>query len=459
MGRIKPEQFMVAYNQELGVVYATQKGKVKTTTPGHARAIKGCLEQYFEGKLSGSDREKLECYMEDSFRNMKDLPIEIVPNIMERKVLRRIELLVANECNLNCKYCYAHGGDYGIKSKRMLPEEAEMYLQELLIGKYSYVEIVTFFGGEPTLCPDTIRRVCEFFESCVKNGTFEKMPIFLMVSNGTLIDETMAEMIHRFKIGVTVSVDGPAEITDLLRVDMAGKGAFLRASQGIENLLNVGSPPILLEATYTARHKELGYTKEGIRNYLVDHFHVKNVMVADCTSGGMDEQLAYTDWDIHTGENGEMMTEEVRYAVDCLRQTEISPIGCDACFGSILIMPNGDIYPCHSFVGHFEYRMACFQEGHFDFADYEKVLQKFINLNKFQNSRCTDCWAKAVCLFCPAGILLKKDTESVSANCHTRREAQRYAILKCAESGLKRKKERGGESDVTGSVKSGVDYA
>lgn len=443
MGTIKPDQFMVTFNETVGVVYAAHKGRLKTTTPKHAKALKECLEQYFEGNLSGSDREKLECYMEDSFRGMEDLPIEAVPDLTERKVLRRIELMVANECNLNCKYCYAHGGTYGIRERRMLPDEAEMYLRKLLIGKYRYVEIATFFGGEPALCPDTVRRVCEFFERCVQNGTLEKMPTFLMVSNGTLIDEEMAEIVHRFHIGVTVSVDGPQEINDLLRVDAAGKGVFSKVSRGIENLRNAASPPMMLEATYTTKHKELGYTKEGIRNYLAGYFQVKHVMVADCTSGGTDGRLAYTDWDIHTGEDGEMMAEEVRYAADCLRQTEISPIGCDACFGSILLMPDGDIYPCHSFVGYSEYRIACFREGRFDFSDYEKVLQKFAALSKFQHSRCADCWAKPVCLFCPAEMLLEKDTGCINASCHTRRKAQEYAIKECAENGLKRKKERG----------------
>lgn len=119
MGRIEPEQFMVTYNEELGVVYAARKGKVKTTTPGHAKAIQDCLKQYFEGRLSVSEEVKLECYMEDSFGNTEDLPIAKVSDLKERKVLRRIELLVANECNLNCKYCYARGGSYGVKSQRM----------------------------------------------------------------------------------------------------------------------------------------------------------------------------------------------------------------------------------------------------------------------------------------------------------------------------------------------------
>ena len=36
-----------------------------------------------------------------------------------------------------------------------------------------------------------------------------------MVSNGTLIDEKMANLIHMYDIKVTISIDGPEEIHDL----------------------------------------------------------------------------------------------------------------------------------------------------------------------------------------------------------------------------------------------------
>ena len=49
-----------------------------------------------------------------------------------------------------------------------------------------------------------------------------------MVSNGTLIDEKMANLIHMYDIKVTISIDGPEEIHDLNRVDAAGKGSFSR---------------------------------------------------------------------------------------------------------------------------------------------------------------------------------------------------------------------------------------
>lgn len=438
MSLIKPEQYMTAYNDKLGIVYASRKGVVKTTTPQHAKAIEGCLEQYLENRMAVSDREKLEQYMDKAFGDLEDLSIVECPDLLDRKVLRRVELLVVNDCNLNCKYCYAHGGSYGMKARKMFPGEAEMYLRSLLAGRYRYIEIVTFFGGEPTLCPDTVRHVCEFFEKSVQDGTFEKMPIFLMVSNGTLIDEKMAEIIRKFNIGVTISVDGPKEINDLLRVDAAGNGSFAKVSRGIDCLNKAGSAPIMIEATYTAKHKEMGYSKEDIRKYLSEYFHIKNVLVADCTSGGTDEQFAYTDWEVHPGENGEMLVNDIRYARDCLTRNFISPIGCDAGFGSVLLTPDGDIFPCHSFVGYPDYRIAYFREGKFHFCEYENVMEKFKHIGKFSNSRCSDCWAKAVCLSCPAQQLLEKDEECIEANCHTRREAQRYSILKCAEQTINR---------------------
>ena len=51
------------------------------------------------------------------------------------------------------------------------------------------------------------------------------MPKFTMVSNATLIDEKMAKIIAKYQIRVTVSVDGPQQVNDCLRIDRAGSSA------------------------------------------------------------------------------------------------------------------------------------------------------------------------------------------------------------------------------------------
>lgn len=406
MRNIRPDEYMVICDDELGAVYAARKGIVRTTTPDHAQAIKGCLKQYLENQMPGQDRRDLEIYLAQYFGDAADLPIVPCPNLMERDTLNRVELLVATDCNLRCRYCYAHGGNYGMHAEKMTPAAARTYLTNLLVGRYHRVQKVSFFGGEPTLCPDTIQAVCEFFSEHTKNGTFDEMPCFLMVSNGTLIDERMANLIHKYRIGVTISIDGPEEIHDLNRVDAAGNGSYARVVRGIELLNQVGSPPLLLEATYTSKHKELGYTWDGVREYLQNRFHTKDVMLACCMGGGMDESLAYESHNPRIQDIGEVPFPNIEFTSQCLSSGKISDVGCDVAYGSMLILPNGDIYPCHFFVQHKEFQIAAFRGGDFDFSNYGSVLSRFSTVLKSRNARCAGCWAKQVCSTCPAEFLV-----------------------------------------------------
>ena len=144
MSDIRPDEYMVIYDEELGAVYGARKGIVKPTAPGHAQAIENCLQQYFEGKMSKQDRQDFEAYMERSFGDAPDLLIEPCPNLFERDELNRLQILVATDCNLRYKYCYAHGGNYGMKSERLSPSIACTYLTKLLVGKYRRVKKFPF---------------------------------------------------------------------------------------------------------------------------------------------------------------------------------------------------------------------------------------------------------------------------------------------------------------------------
>lgn len=431
---IRPDEYMVIYDDELGVVYAARKGIVKTTALNHAQAIENCLQQYFEGEMPEQDQQDFETYMERSFGDAPDLPIEPCPNLLERDELNRLQILIATDCNLRCRYCYAHGGNYGMKAERLSPSVACMYLTKLLVGRYRRVKKVSFFGGEPTLCPDTIQAICEFFEENTKNGIFDEKPFYLMVSNGTLIDKKMADLIHTYNIEVTISIDGPEDIHDLNRVDIAGKGSFSRVVHGIELLNQVGFPPALLEATYTMKHKELGYTWDDIQDFLRKKFHTQDVMVASCNSGGIVDGLDYKNDDPRIQDIGEVPFPDIGFTVSCLDSGKISDVGCDVAYGSIALLPNGDMYPCQFFVQHKEFKIADFHDGNFDFSNYSSVLSRFSAISKSGNTRCANCWAKQVCSSCPAEFLVAGGSESkLDSSCNITRLQQSHLILKCAK--------------------------
>lgn len=436
MPELKKDSLMITHDEEIGVVYYPAKGAVSTTTPRHAQVMEQVWQDYLEDKLSLEDRAAFEGYVERSFANKPDLPMMKYTNLLETRTLGRLEILVANKCNLNCRYCYAHGGDYDRESQVLTPELAKKYLRALFTDRYTGVNGVMFFGGEPTISPDTIRTICEFFEQYSSLGLIDKMPYFTMVTNGTLIDEALAEIIKKYHIRVTVSVDGPPEINDKLRVDKVGNGTFAKIERGIRLLQEVGNPPQMLEVTYTTLHHELGYSKTDIRRYLQEHFQVDNVLIENCELNGYDDSLTCHTKDI----SGEADEKNNKLAVLKLRQklsnSHFGDLACSAGTSSFALNPNGELYPCHQFTGMNEFCIARFVDGEFDFENYSMLLKRISMVHKCQSIHCEDCWAKDLCNICPATVLLhirRRQGNISEIYCEREKQLKIQILLKTAK--------------------------
>lgn len=404
---INMDTILIAHDDSVGIVYCPERGSVKTTTPEHAKRLQSVYNDYNDKKLSEQECSEFEQYLENTFKNKEVLPYASFPNLLELEVLERLEIMLANDCNLNCKYCYAGGGNYGKTPTRMNPEDVEKYLDALLIGKYRSVGIVMLFGGEPTIAPKTIQAICEYFNKNVLNGTFCSMPTFTMVSNGTLIDEKLVEIIKKYEIRVTISVDGPKDINDLLRVDRNGNGTFSRIEHGIRLMQSAGCPPKMIEATYTSLHKQMGYDKKKLHAYLKDHFGVERILVANCTATPDNDVLAYND-----DSEIESTKDSLEIRIGLARKFFVD-VSCSAGISSCALMPNGELYPCHFFVNDNAFRIATFSKDEFDYDNYPNVLSHMSPSHKCNNARCAKCWAKTLCKACPAGMILQpQDTSS-----------------------------------------------
>ena len=69
-----------------------------------------------------------------------------------------LQLLVCNECNMACKYCYAHCGTYNEKSTKMDFNTAKNAI-DFIYSEYEELDTLTFFGGEPLLCITLIEQI------------------------------------------------------------------------------------------------------------------------------------------------------------------------------------------------------------------------------------------------------------------------------------------------------------
>ena len=67
--------------------------------------------------------------------------------------------------------------------------------------------------------------------------------------------------------------------------------------------------------------------------------------------------------------------------------------GCGAGYEYVAVTPDGEIYPCHQFVGKPEFCQGSVFDKSFD----QGISDTFANLNVCTRPKCRDCWAKFYC--------------------------------------------------------------
>lgn len=103
-------------------------------------------------------------------------------------------------CNARCVYCYEEGR----KPVRMTPEIVEQTIRYILKTRSKEEITISWFGGEPLLCPDIIDHICDRLRE-------EDVPFrSIMVTNGSLITPAIIEKMRtRWNLGrLQISLDG-----------------------------------------------------------------------------------------------------------------------------------------------------------------------------------------------------------------------------------------------------------
>lgn len=187
---------------------------------------------------------------------------------------------------MQCKYCVADQGVYKSNNR-----ESTINIETLgtvitkLIAKYPEgIQYIQFFGGEPLLVFDKIVEVHK-----VINGIFRKakidLPQYSIVTNGTLINDVVAEFINDNKIRVTISLDGTEMTHDANRIMYDGKGSYDTIIQGINK---IDKRLLIVEFSISnalVRNYQKGMIKEILNNYISLGFKniVFNIIYSDET--------------------------------------------------------------------------------------------------------------------------------------------------------------------------------
>lgn len=151
--------------------------------------------------------------------------------------LDTVLLKVASRCNLDCRYCYLyHMGDEGWREQpKLMPlsvvESAARSLAAQLALQGTPFSVI-LHGGEPLLLG--ARRLEQF---CNTLRTALPQPCGLhLQTNGLLLSDAVLDILVRFRVGISISLDGPPHTHDQFRTDRHGRGSYAMVAAAIERV-------------------------------------------------------------------------------------------------------------------------------------------------------------------------------------------------------------------------------
>ncbi len=259
-----------------------------------------------------------------------------------------------------------------------------------------------FFGGEPLMNFDTVKQIVEYARSREKECG--KRFRFTITTNGLLLDDDKIDFINKEMSNVVLSIDGRKETNDNVRIRVDGSGCYDSILPKFKKLVEQrGDKEYYVRGTFTKYNIDFCEDVFSLYNEGFDQISVEPVVC------GSENPYALTEKEL-----SEIFKEYERLAERILENEEkgekfnffhfmldldqgpcaIKRLrGCGCGNEYVAVTPDGDIFPCHQFVGIDEFKMGNLYDGTFN----QDMKSDFAAAHVYTKPECRECWAKFYC--------------------------------------------------------------
>ncbi|WP_066502755.1 thioether cross-link-forming SCIFF peptide maturase [Abyssisolibacter fermentans] len=322
----------------------------------------------------------------------------------KNNLVKALCLHVAHDCNLRCKYCFASQGDYNEEERLLMPLEVGKKALDYLVqnsGSRRNLE-VDFFGGEPLMNFDVVKELVYYGRELEKDH--DKNFRFTITTNAVLLDKPKMEFINEHMSNVVLSLDGRKEVNDYMRVTINNKGSYDSIISNIAEMVKMrGDKDYFVRGTFTSKNLDfsedakhfydLGFKKTSIEpvvtdlknDYAIRDEHLETILKEY-------EKLSKFYLDIKKkADNFSFFHFNIDLNQGPCIYKRLS--GCGAGSEYMAVTPEGDLYPCHQFVGDTKFRMGNVYDGIIN----TDIRDSFKKVNVLSKEDCSQCWARYYC--------------------------------------------------------------
>ena len=292
-----------------------------------------------------------------------------------------ISLIVTEQCNLNCVYCFEHSKS----ARKMTFQVAKDALDALLRLDHAYGWVnIEFTGGEPLLNFGLIQLVFLYVKSAYKEHT--KKITFSIGTNGTVLNAGMLAWFKRFPcISIGLSLDGTKQVHDHNR-----SGSYDSVMKNVDFFRKYDVPVKMTISPYTIEHlaesvthiHELGFAVEA--NVVFENIWGgcrKKSRLLKTYARELEKLVEY--YDKHRDKKVPFLIEGGLESL--LVPWEEDHKFCGSGQSMITVGPDGKKYPCHRFAS-----IACGRSA-------ENVNFAFSEVKPY---KCVGCKIRRMCHSC-----------------------------------------------------------
>ena len=337
-------------------------------------------------------------YTEDQYEDIAHSSMD------DRDYIKAVCLNIIHACNLRCKYCFADEGEYNGHKGKMSLETAKKAIEYVVkrSGPRKNIEI-DLFGGEPTMMMDTIKEIIAYARE--NEAKWNKRIRFTMTTNATLLTDEMMDYMDKELENIILSIDGRKEVNDKVRIRFDGKGSYDQILPNIKKMVakRDKTKAHTVRGTFTRENLDFyedvkmmvdeGFREISIEPVVLEDGHPLALRKEDLPKIFESYDKLYDELVQKKAEGKEFNFYHFKVDLNggpCVYK-RIS--GCGAGFEYVAITPQGEVYPCHQFVGKEEYKLGSIYDDSYN-ADLGMSFKKAHIYNK---PKCRNCWARFYC--------------------------------------------------------------
>lgn len=318
-------------------------------------------------------------------------------------IVKAMCLHVAHDCNLKCSYCFASQGNFkGVRSFMSL-EVGKKALEFLCknSGKRRNLE-VDFFGGEPLMNFQLVKDLVSYGREL--EVEYDKHFRFTITTNGVLLDDDKIDYINENMDNIVLSLDGRKEINDNMRQTVNGNGSYDIILPKFKRMVEKrGDKDYYIRGTFTNKNIDfsndaLDFYKQGFKKISIEPVVTSEEMDYALRAEHLDAVLK--EYEKFSKDYINIKKEDkdfyfFHYMIDLNQGPCIikRSVGCGAGSEYVAVTPEGELYPCHQFVGESDFLIGNVDDGVLN-TDLRDIFKK---ANVYNKEECRNCWARFYC--------------------------------------------------------------